>query len=160
LLFPVPFPLALGRPLIILPLALREADGELDPSAAVVEVERNKGIARPFHFSDEPPDFLRMKEEFAAAGRVGADVRGGRFEWADVAADEEHFPTFQHDIGLFQLGTASADGLDLPTLQREPRLEALLDEVIVCGCPGVTVPWFMRRTNTTCAPRSTSGSGA
>src|ERR1700732_1691944 len=46
-----------------------------------------------------------------------------------MRADEERLAAAQVDISFLQLRAPRAHGLDLPALQRQPRLVALLDEI-------------------------------
>src|SRR3984893_12397695 len=47
-----------------------------------------------------------------------------------MRADEERLAAAQVDISFLQLRAPRAHGLDLPALQRQPRLVALLDEIL------------------------------
>src|SRR5690349_19838455 len=74
LLLPVPLPLALVRALVVLQLAARERDLELDAPFRVVQVERDERVAALLDLADQAADFFRMHEELARARRVGHEV--------------------------------------------------------------------------------------
>ena len=70
LLLAIPFPVLRRLALVVLLLALREPDLELDPSLAVVQVERNERVAGALHAADEPVDLLAVQQQLAGARRI------------------------------------------------------------------------------------------
>src|SRR5690348_11675620 len=127
----LPFLLFLRLALVVLLLAAREPDLELDAPALVMKVDRHEGITRTLDAADQLVDFPGMEQELARADGIGNQVRGGRRQRADMGADEEDFAVAYDDVGFLDLRAARPDRLHLPAMQRQPRFEALLDEIIV-----------------------------
>ena len=50
-----------------------------------------------------------------------------------MRAKQCQFGTAHNDVGLFEVGSACTDGLDLPAFQYQSCLELLLDEEVVKG---------------------------
>jgi hypothetical protein len=132
-LLALPLLFALRRALVVLLLPLGEPYRDLHAPADVVQVDRDQRVAGAVDFADEPPNLLRVEQELARAHRVGLDVGGGGGKRADVRADEEDLLARDHHVGFLELRAPGADRLDLPSLEREPGLMALLDEVVVLG---------------------------
>ena len=72
-----------------------------------------------------------MHQQLARASGVGNEVRRRRRQGTDVRADQVELGAAHHHVGLADLRAAAPDRLDLPAVQRDPRLVALLDEIIV-----------------------------
>src|SRR5688500_10951679 len=98
-----------------------------------MHVEWHQGIAGAFRFSDETFDFIRMQQQLPRADRIGLDMGGSSQQRTDMTTDEEQFGLADDDIRFFQLNTASADRLDLPTFENQARLISLLDKIIMKG---------------------------
>ena len=65
---------------------------------------------------------------------------GSAWTWVEAAASglmcapmRKISSLLDDHVGFLELGASGADGLDLPSLQLEPGLVALLDEVVVLG---------------------------
>ena len=74
-----------------------------------------------------------MQQQLARPRRIGLDVRRRRRQRRDVRADQHDLAVLDDDVGFLQLRAPGADRLDLPALERESRLEFLLDEIVVIG---------------------------
>ena len=72
-----------------------------------------------------------VEQQLAGAVRLRHDVRGGRAQRCQVGAEQEGLAVAQVHVGLGELGAAGAHGLHFPALQRDARLVALLDEIVV-----------------------------
>src|SRR5688572_14750526 len=131
LLLALPLAVLLGIALVVLLLALGEANGELHAALAVVQVQRHQGVAALLDLADELGDLVGIEQELAGAGGIGVHVGGRGGQGAHVHADDEGLLALQHHIGLLDLHPPGADRLDLPPLEHEARLVALLDEVVV-----------------------------
>jgi hypothetical protein len=69
-----------------------------------------------------------VQQQLAGAGRVRLDVGGGGLQGGDQAAEQPGLAVLDDDIAVHQLHLAGAQALDLPALQHQAGLEALLDE--------------------------------
>src|SRR5690606_11064929 len=77
LLLALPVALLLGLALVVLLLALGEADLHLHAALGVMQVERHQRIAALLHLADELADLLGVQQQLARAGRVRAHVGRG-----------------------------------------------------------------------------------
>jgi hypothetical protein len=50
-----------------------------------------------------------------------------------MGSDEKQLAMTHDDVGFLQLDVTGADGLHLPPFERDSRLEAALDEIVVEG---------------------------
>jgi hypothetical protein len=75
LFFPVPLFLPQVGALVVLQLAARQREIELDAALLVMQVERDQGIAALLDLADQAADLLGVHQELACAGRVGDVVR-------------------------------------------------------------------------------------
>src|SRR5690606_23066008 len=66
----LPLAFALGFALVVLLLALGQADLELDPAARVVQVERHQRVAGALDLADQLVDLRGVKQELARARGV------------------------------------------------------------------------------------------
>src|SRR5258706_4158111 len=87
-LLPLPFLLALRRPLIVLELALGKRDLDLDAAPGEMQVERDQGVAALLDFADQAAYFLGVHEQLAGTRRIGGDMRRGAAERADMRAEQ------------------------------------------------------------------------
>src|SRR5579863_8415695 len=127
---PVALPVAflLGRALVVLLLALGEADLQLGAAVLPVQLQRHDGVSAPLGGADQAVELAPVQQQFARAHRIGHLVRGGGSEWGDVCADEECFAIADVDVGLGELRASGAHRLDFPSLERKPGFESILDE--------------------------------
>src|SRR5215471_669627 len=88
LLLASPFAFLDRRALVVLLLAFREADVELHPPSAVMQVERHERVARALDLSDETADLAFVQEQHARTRGIGVHVRRRRREGRDVRADQ------------------------------------------------------------------------
>ncbi len=96
-----------------------------------MQIQRHQGVAALLHLADQPLDLLGVQQQLAAARRIGDEMRRNRGEGADVGADQEQLAAAHRDIAVGELGAAAADRLDFPAVERQARLVALFDEIIV-----------------------------
>src|SRR5438093_7986 len=73
LLFAIPFALLDRRALVVLLLAARQADLELDPAFAEVQIERRERVTRALDLADQAVDLRPVQQQLARARRVGAN---------------------------------------------------------------------------------------
>ena len=59
------------------------------------------------------------------------DMGGGGGQRGYVGAEQEGLVALDHDIGLGEVDFASAKALDLPALERDSGLVAVLDKILV-----------------------------
>jgi hypothetical protein len=117
-------------PFIIGLLALGKADQYLGFSSQKIYLERNECESFLGDLVDELPDFLAMEQELSRAERlVVHDVAVGIR--ADIGVEEIYFILLHDGIAVRQVREAQAQGLHLRALEHEPRLERLLDKIIV-----------------------------
>src|SRR6185295_4396890 len=133
LLFAVPVAQLLGFPLVVLLLAAREADLDLDPALNEMQIERRHRVAGALDLADQAIDLATMQQQLAGPRRVGLDVRRCSRQRRHMRAEQNDLAALDDDVGFLQLCAPGADRLDLPALQREARLEFLLDEIVVIG---------------------------
>jgi hypothetical protein len=131
----VAFPVALldRGALVVQLLALGDADLELDPALFPVHGGGHQGVALAFDQADELVELVAVQQQFAGARRVRRDVGGGAQQRVDGAAEDEGLAILDGDIALLDVDVPGAQRLDLPSLQRDARLVALLDEVVMPG---------------------------
>ena len=133
LLFPRPLALLFAFPFIVLLLAARQPDFELDAPFIEVQIQRDKRVARTVDFGSELADFLPVQQQFAGSDRIGRDMGGRRGQRADVRADKKHLITSDDDVRFFQICPAGADGFCFPPLENNSSFMALFDEIIMEG---------------------------
>src|SRR5690606_20772589 len=95
-----PFAFLLGGPLVVLALALGEAEFELDPAPGEVEVERYEGIAGALDLADELVDLRGVHQQLAGPRGIRLHMGRGFRQGGDVAADEEELAVAQDDEGF------------------------------------------------------------
>lgn len=66
--------LALGFPLVMLLLALGQADFTFDAAFAEVQVERHQGITGTLHLADQFADFGSVEQQLSGARGFRMDV--------------------------------------------------------------------------------------
>src|SRR3954451_16345034 len=76
LLLALPLAVLLGVALVVLLLALGEADGHLDAGLRVVEVERHQRTTALLHLADELAQLLRVQQQLARARGIRMHMRG------------------------------------------------------------------------------------
>src|SRR4029079_9210820 len=126
----LPLLLALRRPLIVLELALGKRDLDLDAALQEVQVERYQRVAALLDLADQAPDLFRVHEQLAGAHRVRGDMGRCAAERADMRPEQPEGALVDDHIGIADLRASRADRLDLPAFEHEPRLIAILDEII------------------------------
>gem|GEM_PF-4539 len=131
LLLALPVAFFFGGTFVLLALALGESDFELRPAAGPVQAQWNHGKSAPLHGAHQAVDLLAVQEQLAATNRIGGDVTGGAEQRSDVGAYEPCLAVLEHYVGFAQLGAALAHAFDFPALQRQARLEAVFDEVVM-----------------------------
>src|SRR5690606_856079 len=132
-LLALPVALLLGLALVGHLLAARDAEEELGHAALVeIELEGHEGHALPADALVEPGELGAVDEELAPAAFVMAEGRrlgiGG-----NVAVDEPELPALDRCIALGDLGLAVPEGFHLRSLEHDPGLDLVLDEIVVPG---------------------------
>ena len=106
---------AFRRALVVLLLALGQADLAFHAAALVVQVEWYQGVSGAFHLADQFIHFRAVQQQLARTYGFRMDVgRGGR-QGADMRAEQEEFIAADDDVGFLDLYAGVADGL-LPSL--------------------------------------------
>ncbi len=131
--FPIGFTLLDGCALVVRLFTLGEADFQLGAAMLPVELQRDEGVALALGGADQLVQFLAVQQQLAGARRVRLDMRGGRGQRREMRAHQERLVVLDHDIAFLELRASGAQALDLPTLEHEPGLELLLDEIVVPG---------------------------
>src|SRR3970282_712070 len=135
LLFAAPVLFLLIPALVILLLPFREADLDLDPAVLVVHVEGEQGIARALHAADQAADLPRVQQELARAYRIRSEMSGDGGQGADMAADQKDLAVVHDHVCFLDLHPPGAYRLHFPALERDPGLEAFLEQIIVESLP-------------------------
>src|SRR3712207_3324469 len=119
-------------PLVVLPLAARDGELELDVTVLGVEPEGDEGLPVFLALAGEAGYLTFVEEELAVAGRVLGDVRsvlvGG-----DVRPYEEYLPVPHPRVALPEVSPAVPNRLHLWAGQRDAGLVGLLDVEVVEG---------------------------
>ncbi len=139
--FPIPFAGLGVFALVVLFLALHQADLDLDPALFPVEGEGNDGVALAGDQALELVEFTAAQQQFAGPGRVAHHMAGGRLQWQEAGAEQVGLTIAEDDIGFADVGLARPQRFDFPPLQGQTRLDLLFDEVFVARasveCNGV-----------------------
>src|SRR6478672_1010986 len=98
LLLAVPLAILDRRALVVLLLALRKADRQLDAALAVMEVDRRQRVAGALDFADQPVDLLAMQQQASRSRRIGTHVRGRRGQRRDMRADQHQLAVLDDDV--------------------------------------------------------------
>lgn len=133
LLLALPFALFFGGSLVVLFFPFGEPYLQLDPAFRKMKVHRDERESCSLRFSDQSADLRSPKKQLARASRIWIDMGRGCRERADMAPDQVGFVSSKHHVGFLDLSAARPDGFGLPALQHDPRLDPLLDEIIVSG---------------------------
>src|SRR5439155_1051222 len=116
---------------VVLPLAVREPELDLGAAADVeIEAKRNQRQAFFTQLPHEAIELAAMHEELAAARRLVVLPRR-RIVRADVHVHQHELAAMEAREAVFQIGAAVAQRLHFAAGQHEPRLERLVDEVVV-----------------------------
>src|SRR5687767_2055905 len=126
--FALPVALARVGALVVLLFPARQANLELCPAVLPVHCKRHDRPTLAFDRPDERVELAPVQEKLARPRRVGPGLRGGSDERRHVGADEPGLAAFQQDVGFLELESARAQRLHFPALERDARLDALLDE--------------------------------
>ena len=102
-------------PLVVLLLALGQADFAFHASALVVQVERYQRVAGAFHLADQFIHFRAVQQQLARAYGFRMDMGGGGRQGADMRAEQEEFIAADDDVGFLDLYAGVADGFDFPS---------------------------------------------
>jgi len=130
--FFVAFAGAFGGALVPVLFALGEGYLALDAAVLEVELDGDEGVALLGGEDFQLFDLALVEEELARAEALvvhGVAVREG----ADVGVEEEALAVFEEAVGVFEVGFAFADGLDLGAAEGDARLEAVGEEVVEAG---------------------------
>src|SRR3989440_3859123 len=123
--------LAVGDVAALVASLLATGERELDLCTAVFEIEpgRHERQALLGDLGREPVDLATVQEQLA--GAVGVVGLGGLLVWRDVEADQPELAVARVGVGALQNRVALPERLDLAPGQREPRLDALEQAVLV-----------------------------
>src|SRR5450759_62349 len=128
--FPEAFALANRFALVVELLALHQSDLDFHSRALEVELQRNAGHARARDGLGPAVELPAVEEHLAVALGAVARPRGGSV-WRDVRSDQVRLPVAKLDERVLQVGSSFAKRFHLAPDEGEPRLHALLDEVVV-----------------------------
>ena len=140
-LLPLPVAFLDVGALVVLLLALGQADFQLGATMRPVQVERDQGVARAFDLADQARQLPPVQQQLARARGVGDLVRAGVLERREVGADQEGLAVLDGDVGLGDLRPSGAQTLRFPAAQGQAGL----------------VP--RARSSTTSAPTSRNATG-
>src|SRR5262249_45342042 len=84
----LPVALFLGRALVVLLLALGQADLQLRASLLPVQLERHDRVAAPLGGTDQVVELMAVKQELARAHRISDLMRRGGTQWRQMGADQ------------------------------------------------------------------------
>src|SRR5690606_39725476 len=103
----------------------------LDLVALPVQRGGDEGVAVALDAADEGVDLAAVQQQLAGATVVGDDMGGGRDQRRDLRAEQEQLAAADDRVALGDVGAPGADRLQLPALQRQAGLQALLQVVLV-----------------------------
>jgi len=130
--FLVAFARSLGGALVPVLFALGEGEFTLDSAVAEIKFDGDERVAFLLRQTLEFIDFLLVQKELA--GAQGFMIHGVAVgERADVGVQEEALAVLEETVGVFEIGLAFADGLDLGSSQGDSGLEAVGEEVVEAG---------------------------
>ena len=128
--FTVRFRLGDGIPLIVQLFASAKSDLNLEPGAFEIDLERNQGITLLGDEALELHDLLFVHEQAAVAKGLAVEniaVLVG----ADVDTDGVELTVLNRAVGILEVDATAADALDLGSVELDPCLVLLVDEVVV-----------------------------
>jgi len=96
-----------------------------------MNIQWHQGISGAFDLADQSVYFFGMQQQFAGASGIRQNMSGRGLQRADMTAGDENLAFAYHYISFLDLAAAGAYGLDLPTLERDPRFVLLFNEIIV-----------------------------
>src|SRR5439155_5994625 len=131
---PALHPLADRRALVVELLPDAESQLRLRPPARPVEPQRHERQAPLLDPAPQALDLLAMQQQLAVPLRVVSEL-ARRCIRADVCADEEELVAEEARVRILQVRPMIAQRLDLAADERQARLEALADRVVVEGPP-------------------------
>src|SRR5580765_6570546 len=130
----LPLGLLLGQRLPLVVGLLAAAERDLDLCLAVLEVERDRDESDPalLGLADQPDDLGAVQQQLAFPPRlvVGPGALG---VLRDVHAGQPRLAVPDVGVAVDQVGVPGAQGLDLGAGQHQPRLEDVVDVVVVPG---------------------------
>ena len=130
--FLVAFAGAFGGALVPVLLAFGEGDFALDAAVLEIKFDGDECVAFLLRQTLEFFDLFFVEQEFAGAqGFVVHGVAVG--ERSDVGVEQEGLAILEEAVGVFEIGFAFADGLDLGTTEGDATLEAVGEEVVEAG---------------------------
>src|SRR3954470_5524511 len=131
LLLAIPVALLLGVALVVLLLAAREAEIDLDAVLLPVERERNERVALALDRADELVDLCAVEEQLARAPVFGDDVRRGRDQRHDRRAEQEDLAGLHDRVRIAEIHAPGAQALHFPAFERDAGLVMLVDVILV-----------------------------
>src|SRR5688572_19699654 len=129
-LIALPVAVLLRSALVVLLLALGEADGHFDVVFAPVELECDERVALALDEARQAIDLAPVQQHLADALGLGDIVSRDGVEWCDVRVEQPRFALAKNYIAIGELRFAGAHAFDFPALQREAAFDAVLDEVV------------------------------
>jgi len=83
------------------------------------------------HRAREAVEFAPVEQQLAGAGRVGDEMRGGRWERRDQGAEQKSLAILEQHIAVHELGLAGAQAFDFPPFKHNTGFENFFDEVFM-----------------------------
>src|SRR3546814_2550536 len=125
----------LFRSLVVRLLALGEREFDLGAAAAVeIDRERHERHALPHHARVHLVDLTPVEQQLARTPRF-VIVPIAVTEFGNITVDQPNLIAFYLGITLGDRALAEAQRFDLGPLQRDPRLEHLLDRIVEARAP-------------------------
>src|SRR5215475_11687014 len=126
--------LADRRALVVQLLAASQAELGLGATLHPVEPQRHQREPALLDLPAQLVELAAVQQELALTLRVMAELAGGAVR-ADVDAHQEELVAEEAGVGVLQVDAAVAERLHLAPDERQPRLQALVEMVLVEGPP-------------------------
>src|SRR5262245_10000123 len=127
-------PLADRLALVVQLLAASQAELGLGTTLHPVETERHQREPALLDLPAQLVELAAVQQELALTLRVVAELAGGAVR-ADVDAHQEELVAEEAGVGVLQVDAAVAERLHLAPDERQARLQALVEMVLVEGPP-------------------------
>ena len=125
-------------PLVVEFAPFAQADGEFDPTAFEVNIQRDQGEPFGVELTPELVDLAAMGQQPAHPQRLMVEVAAGLFMAGNVHVVQLQLALADQAEAITQVGLAGADGFHLSSQQLNAGFQGFHDFVLVPGLPVVS----------------------